>query len=46
MKKIYIYGLGNYKKYVDECLKKLKSNSNLDMCLDIMLIKMWEELIK
>ncbi len=32
--------------HVDECLKKLKNNSNLDMCIDLMLIKIWEEINK
>ena len=31
-------------KYVNECAKRLKSNSNFDMNIDNLLLKMWEEL--
>ena len=31
-------------KYVNECAKRLKSNSNFDMTIDNLLLKMWEEL--
>ena len=43
----------NYKKnekylncisYVNECINKLKSNCNFDMCLDNMIMNIWEEL--
>ena len=33
-------------EYVNECINKLKYNGNLDMNLDMMFIKMWEELKK
>ena len=29
--------------YVNECINRLKSNSYLDMCIDILLFKIWEE---
>ena len=29
--------------YVNDCINKLKSNSYLDMCVDILLFKVWEE---
>ena len=31
-------------KYVNECAKRLRSNSNFDMTIDNLLFKMWEEL--
>ena len=31
-------------KYVNECIRRLKANSNFDMTIDNMLFKMWEEL--
>ena len=31
-------------KYVNECAKRLKFNSNFDMTIDNLLLKMWEEL--
>lgn len=29
---------------VNDCMKRLKSNSNFDMCIDTMIFKIWEEL--
>ena len=29
--------------YINDCTNKIKSNSYLDMCLDILLFKIWEE---
>ncbi len=31
-------------KYVNICAERLKSNCNFDMCIDNLLLKMWEEL--
>lgn len=31
-------------KYVNKCAERLRSNSNFDMCIDNLLIEMWEEL--
>ena len=31
-------------RYVNECINKLKSNCNFDMCLDSMIMNIWEEL--
>ena len=31
-------------RYVNDCADRLRSNSNFDMCVDNLLLKMWEEL--
>ena len=31
-------------KYINECSERLRANSNFDMSVDNMLIKIWEEL--
>ena len=31
-------------KIVNDCISRLKSNSNFDMCIDMSIIKMWEEI--
>ena len=28
---------------ISDCISRLKSNSNFDMCIDMSIIKMWEE---
>ena len=38
--KRYLYCI----EHVNECLQKIKSNSNFDMSIDIMLFNIWEEL--
>lgn len=31
-------------KYINKCATRLRSNSNFDMCIDNLLLEMWEEL--
>lgn len=31
-------------KYINKCSERLRSNSNFDMCIDNLLLEMWEEL--
>ena len=38
--KRYIYTI----EYINNCIKMLKSNTNFDMCIDNMLMKIWEEI--
>ena len=46
---VYLYNQKNMKKlncikYVEEVKKRLLANSNYDMCIDYLLMKLWEEI--